>query len=102
MTHEDKNKLFKVELMLEYLTKDSYVEKLENPAWIFEHGKRLYELETQIKQMESDWAKGEMNPDDFQELWLPAKKVLEALKRVLEVIRENPSVDTKEYGGSKT
>jgi hypothetical protein len=88
MTHEAKNKLCQIELILEFLAKDSYIEKIEKPAWIFENGKRLYELETQIKQMESDWAKGELNPVDFQELWLPASKVLEAFKRMLEVIHD--------------
>jgi len=68
---------FLVELLLEK------VELKDLNKWMFDNGKRLYELETMLKDMQKEWAAQERSSDDFQELWVRAVGVKAFLMNLL-------------------
>jgi hypothetical protein len=59
------------------------VELKDLDKWMLDNGKRLYELETMLKDMQKEWAAQERSLDDFQELWVRAVGVKAFLMNLL-------------------
>jgi len=51
----------------------------ELETWMIAKGKRLYEIETMLQQMEIEWQGQERNSEDFQELWIRGSDLLKKL-----------------------